>query len=98
MRGIATKLVKGEECDTLLDLCDLEVSNLESQVEAQDSMVTNLKSIVLKKDQIIDGKELEIVGLRDVLKVRDNKLKWTKFKWAGTTVVLGAGLLYFIVN
>jgi hypothetical protein len=70
----------------------------DSAILAKDSVVASINSIVSLKEEIIIGKDQEITDLRAVLKKTNRKLKWTKLKWAGTTVVLTGAMLYVILR
>ena len=45
------------------------------------------ENIALHQEAIIEGKNVEITGLKTALKKESRKLKWTKIGWAGTSVV-----------
>lgn len=66
----------------------------DSALVAKDSTITATESIVSLKEEIITGKDLEIGNLRLAYKKQGRKLKWTRFKWAGTTIGLTGALLY----
>lgn len=70
----------------------------DSAIMYKDSAIASIQSVVVLKEEIISGKDREITDLRDVLKKTNRKLKWTKLKWAGTSIGLSGALIYVILK
>lgn len=92
---IADKMVFAHEADSLRKVAEAQVQHLTDQsyalmmtIKAKQEEVNAQKSIVVKKEEIISGKDLEIVGLRDAIKKENRKLKWTRIGWISTTGIL----------
>jgi len=105
LKRIADRVVYANECDTLLTICekqlvlkDTTIFALNKGLAAKDSVIAAKEDIIFLKEEIITGKDAEIQDLRDVLKKRNNKLKWVKIGWAGTSVLFTGLLTYFILN
>jgi hypothetical protein len=96
---IANKLVFAQEADSLYKVAQKQIQHLTDQsyalymtIGAKQKEVDAQKSVVVVKDEIISGKDLEIVGLRDVIKKDARKLRWTRIGWLSTT-----GLLTYLI-
>lgn len=67
-------------------------------MEAKDSTIASVSSIVSLKEEIIAGKDHEISELRLANKHYARKNKWLKLKWAGTTIGLTGVLIYAVIK
>jgi hypothetical protein len=92
---IANKMTYANECDSLNNICEKQLKIKTEQgyayqmaIYAKDTAMTSLKSVVVLKEGIISGKDLEIVGLRDALKKDKRRLRWTRIGWLSTSGVL----------
>jgi hypothetical protein len=95
MNKIADKMVFAHEADSLRKVAEKQVQHLTDRgyalqmaIAAKQKEVDAEKSIVVAKEGIISGKDLEIVGLRDVMKKDARKLRWTRIGWISTTGIL----------
>ena len=70
----------------------------DSAIKAMNVVLFNKESIISLKEDIIAGKDKEITDLRIVNKKLNRKLKWTKLKWAGTTVTLTGAFFYVLLK
>lgn len=62
-------------------------------------LVINSKNESLKlKEEIIAGKDTEITSLRNALDKANRKIKWGKFKLAGSTVILSGAAIFLLLN
>ena len=93
---IANKMTRADELDTLLFISEQQNSLLKGKayalqmaVNAKQKEVDAQKSIVVTKEEIIEGKDVEITGLREVLKKDKRKLRWTRIGWLSTSGILG---------
>jgi hypothetical protein len=93
-------MTRADELDSLLfitqkqnDLLTGKAYALQMTVVTKQKEVEAQKSIVVSKENIIEGKiegkDLEITGLRDVLKKDKRKLRLTRIGWLSTTGILG---------
>jgi hypothetical protein len=101
MLKIANKITYAQEVDSLHKVAEKQIQHLTDQsyalrmtIDAKQKEVNAEKSIVLNKEKIIEGKDLEIVGLRDALKKDKRKLRWTRVGWLSTS----GFLIYFLVT
>jgi len=95
LQKIALKLTKGQQCDTLLQISEAQLMNRDSAIILKDKAI---KSFMLEsglKEQIITDKGLQIDLLKKDLKKTQRKLKWTKFGWGTTTLLLSVAVGYF---
>jgi len=67
-------------------------------MEAKDTVIASRESVISLKEEIIIGKDHEIADLRLELTKSNRRLKWTKIKWAGTSIALSGTLLYVILK
>jgi hypothetical protein len=94
-------MVLAAENDSLLKVAEKQIQHLTDQsyalkmtIHAKQKEVNAEKSIVVTKENIITGKDLEIVGLRDARKKDARKLRWTRVGWISTT----GFLVYLLVS
>lgn len=94
LERLANRVVRANECDTLLSICESQLQEkdtaifaLGNVISAKDSVIIAKENIVLNQEAIIAGKDLEITGLETALQKESRKLKWTKVGWAGTSVI-----------
>lgn len=91
---IAERVVRANECDILLPLCETELALADSTVAAKDSVNTKLTDINIAQKGIITGQKVEITGLRtDIDKILGNN-KWLKIGWGSSTIAFIISLIY----
>jgi len=102
---IANTITKGNEALELNVILNQQLVISEQIIEARmqelfakDKIITEKDTIINLKEDIITGKDQEIKELNSTLKTSNRKLKWTKLKWGTTSVLLSAGLVYFLIN
>jgi hypothetical protein len=98
MVRIVRRVVRANECDTLLKISEQQIAFLDTVITYKDSVIASQDSIVNYKESIIIGKEEEITSLRSALKKIKTREKWLKIGWAGTTVGLGAAIIRFLIR
>ena len=95
LKAIADKMVRSHECDSLLDVTELQLQALTDKSyalqmanAAKDKTINDYKGVSDLKEGIIAGKDGEIEGLTKSLKKERRKARWLKVGWAATTVGL----------
>ena len=98
---IANKMVHADECDSLYSISEKQLEARTNQIyayitamQAKDKEIAANNSVVILKEKIIAGKDVEITGLRDINKKANRRLKWTRIGWISTSAVL----TYFILT
>lgn len=93
-------MTRADELDSLLfitqkqnDLLTGKAYALQMALSTKQNELDAQKSIVVKKEEIIEGKDLEITGLRDAIKKDKRNLRWTRIGWLSTTGFLSYLLL-----
>jgi hypothetical protein len=94
LRKIAITLTKGQHCDTLLKLSELQIQNRDTTIVLLNKSITGLKSESSLKESIISRKQQEIDSVNLQLKSVNRKLSWTKFGWGSSTLILSVALAY----
>ena len=89
LKYIATGLVEGKTCDTLLSISKLKIKMKDSIIIEKDIEISNLNKISDFKEEIIVKKNKEIDNLNTLLANEIKRHKWTKYGWAATATVLG---------
>jgi len=98
LRKIAIILTKGQRCDTLLKLSELQLQNRDTTILLLNKSINGLKTESSIKESIISKKQTEIDIINLQLKKTKRKLWWTKVGWLTTTVSLAAGMGYIIFH
>lgn len=90
LRKIAVTLMKGQHCDTLLKLSELQIQNRDTTIGILNTTITSLKIESSLKETIISRKQQEIDTINLQLKQTKRKLFWTRTGWFTTTIgILG---------
>jgi len=95
LQKIATKLVAGQECDTLLKISNEQVINRDSTITLKDIQAKGYIAESMLKESIISHHEIAISNLTADLKKTNRKLKWTKFGWVTTSLLMTVAVSYF---
>ncbi len=98
LRLIANGLIDGRTCMQEYDLSLIEISILNNIIEKQTIVIENCDSIINNQNQLLLVKEQNIEKLKSENKKEKRKHTWTKIKYAITSTVLGAGMIYFIFH
>lgn len=88
LRLIAIALTKGEHCDTVLKITNLQLQNRDSTILILNKSISGLKTESTLKESIISVKEQEKQTIQLNLDKVQRKLNWTKAGWIATTTVL----------
>jgi hypothetical protein len=89
LKHIATSLVEGKTCDTLLSISKLKHQVKDSLISEKAFEITRLNGVITFKDKLITDKENQIEDLNTKLASEIKKHKWTKYGWAATATILG---------
>jgi hypothetical protein len=92
-KKIATDLVAGDFCKKKVDFLELNIKELEKKVVVKDSMIfnrefkiTNLNSIILKKDEMFTmQEEISKTYLKDLRKSKRTTFFYKIFAFIGVT-------------
>ena len=105
LRKIADFMIDANEQAELYKIAEQQLAFKDSiihainkAIDSKDSVIVSRESVISLKEEIIAGKDREITDLRVAIKKTNRKLKWTKLKWAGTTIGLSATLIYVILK
>lgn len=104
LKLIASKIIKANECETILIVTELQNQNLEKQL-------CNLEQILLIKDSIISGKESIISDFKTMTQYKDAQLAdktnetkrlkkqlfWTRSGWVASTLGLLGTILFLVL-
>tara|TARA_R110000868_G_C10836883_1_gene759757 strand:+ start:525 stop:908 length:384 start_codon:yes stop_codon:yes gene_type:complete len=105
LQKIANKVVRANQCDTLLITCEEQLAlkdsaniALHNVINAKDLIIIEMNKTAYFRSLIISGQSTEIEGLRKLIKKEKSKKSWLKAGWISTTVFLTGILTYFIIN
>lgn len=98
LKYIATGLVEGRTCDTLLSLANSKLQLKDTLIQEKDIEISNLNKINGFKDQIIGRKDAEIESLNKQVAKEIRKQKLLKYGWIATSTVLGVIILILAAN
>lgn len=88
LQRIADKFAKGIECDSLLDISQNEISNLNNILSNDSLQMQYYIGISSKKEFIIQGKDIQIEDLNYSIKQNTKKLYWVESGWIATSLLL----------
>lgn len=99
---IALQLIEGNECDTLLDVCELQLikadtirTNLEKKNNNLDKEIFNLRQELYQGSLIVNGLEKDNDLLRSQNKKLQRKSNWLTFTLGGFSLALGIGFIIY---
>ena len=98
LRYIAASLVEGRTCDTLLGISKAKLVNRDSTIKELNTQKSKLQVQSDLKDALLKMKDDDNKLLAKDLKTAKSNLKWTKFGWAATAVLLSATATYFAIR
>lgn len=95
LKAIAANAEDCMTCDTLLSLANLRLENREELIKEKDLEIFNLNNQITLHKTIISNQKVEIDGLYKEIDNKNLTIKFLKFGWAGTTVIISASIIYF---
>lgn len=98
LRKIASALITGNECRELLPICEKQIITLEEIVFDQEFIIKNKQETIDSQQLVIETKKAKITALEEQFSTEKRKHLWTKIKYGFTSVILGAGVVYFIIH
>lgn len=98
LRAIASKLVAGSECDTLLKICDKLGQYKDSVITAQDTIIAKQEVQLGLATGVINTQDSDIQKLKSDLAYTKGKIKWIKIGWVATSAILFSTLIYVIAH
>lgn len=85
----------GKACDTLLLNANQKLINRDSLISQKAFEIKKLSAIVNANNQLIELKSDEIKDLQGTLDKKVNIIKWLKYGW-GSSVVIISGLFTYL--
>lgn len=85
----------GKACDTLLLNANQKLINRDSLISQKVFEIKKLSAIVNANNQLIELKSDEIKDLQGTLDKKINIIKWLKYGW-GSSVVIISGLFTYL--
>lgn len=93
LRSISTRLIRANECDTLLKLSEQDREYADEIIEHQENIIAAKDTQLVAFDNIVVAKNADIVALQEELFHDSRKAKWLKIGWLSTSGVLGSLLV-----
>lgn len=97
LQRIATKMVRANECDTLLNIAYRDLEYCDSINMAKDSTLVSVINMFEQQSKISEGFKEDRDELLKQKKKDDRKIKWLKIGWVSTSAVLTAVILYLLL-
>ena len=98
LRYIAASLVEGRTCDTLLGIAKTKLVNRDSTIKELNMQNSKLQVQSDLKDALLKMKDDDLKLALTNLDSEKNKVKWLKFGWFGTAILLSATTTYFAIR
>lgn len=98
LQKIANKIVRANECDTLLINTEKQNQNLLIKLGNKDSEIINLNKENNFRDTIIVGKTKDIGIEQAKNKKLTRQLKWTKLGWIITGVLVVVEQIWIVLS
>ena len=98
LRYIASTVVAGRTCDTLLQSANAKIANRESLIKEKGIEIIHLNTQLSLKDQIILKKEDDVKAITLNLNKEKRNHKFTKLGWVTTSVLLGSLIIFVAVR
>lgn len=96
LQYIAATLAKKHACDTLLSTAHVKIQVKDSTIKQKDFQIDDLVLSLRLQDERIKARDTAMDLLEKKFNKSEKKRKLLKFGWGGTTVILGASILYLI--
>ena len=97
LQKIALRMVRANECDTLLNIAYRDLEYCDSIIAAKDSVIVSGIKIIEQQTKIAQGFKEDRDRLLKEKKKDDRKIKWLKIGWVSTSAVLTAAILYLLL-
>jgi len=94
LRYIATTMVEGKTCDTLLSIAKQKLANRDTLIQEKELEISKLNREIRIKDSAITTSENTIREINLNLDTEKTKNKWFKYGWIATSVFLGGVIVY----
>ncbi len=98
LQAIAKTILDGKEAQALLKVCDKTSLYQDSLISIQRSKISTLDEVVNTKDLIIEDKDKAIEEQAKAITRANRRLRWTKFGWASTSIILSALVVYVAIT
>lgn len=98
LRYIALSLLEGRACDTLLSNANAKILNREKLLAEKVFEIEKLNQQSELKEKIIKTKNDEISAINLQLEDEQKSHRLTKAGWLCSSILLGAGLIYFMIQ
>lgn len=98
LRLITDKVVRANECDTLLTLCKLSETKSDSIISSFETIVSAKDDQLEQYDLIVGGKNADIAALQEELFHQSKKNRRRVIALCTGVGALGTGLIYLILN
>ena len=96
LQKIAATMIKKHACDTLLSTAKTKLSIQDTIIKDNDKQISDFKLTNKLQQVSIDARDTAIQSLTDKYNKKQRNIKFLKFGWASTTVILGGTILYLI--
>lgn len=97
LNKIGDKVVRANECDTLLQIANRDREYANEIIHTQNELISAKDTQLLAYDQIVTAKNADIAALQEELFHQARKKKWIKGAWVATGGILGGLLLISVL-
>lgn len=94
LRYIATTMVEGKTCDTLLSIAKQKLATRDTLVQEKDVEIFKLNKEIRIKDSALAKNANTIQEINLNLDTQKTKNKWLKYGWIVSTIFLSGIILY----
>ncbi len=98
LERIAERVIRANECDTLLENANLEIGLQSQIIKSKDNQIAAAEKESLQKENIIAGKQKELDSHKEALGKEQKKVKRLKIMWGISAVLEMAGTIFLFAS
>lgn len=98
LQAIATTLLDGKEASAQLKVYEQISLAQSNSISSQKVIINSQEQVITTKDLILRENYDEKIALEKTIKKTNRKLRWTKYGWATTSIILSAIIVYVAIT
>ncbi len=93
LQNIAKTAIRAAKCDTLLNICSLQLEVKDSINKEQEAQVKSLLSVIDKQEKLQEKADYDLKMKDKTISKLENKNRWIKVGWVSTVSAILVGII-----